>query len=153
LLFSSYLGRASLSSFARTSLTRMILIPCLSSTCAGLLEVVSSCQFPLSASLIPGREIFLADFSPRDKFLPSFWMLQTTFSQVLPSLSPPPEIYLFASLLYFQLPKYCARIRVPQAWKVDACPSRGPIYIFTPFLHSLPSQDSGEDSQDKAEVA
>ena len=74
----------------------------------------------LSATHILGEEYLLADFLPRGQFLPSEWKLKTSvFQRVCQVLHSPLEIDLFASLLFFQLPKYCARFRVPLAWKID----------------------------------
>ena len=58
------------------------------------------------------------------------------FQKICQVLVPRPEIDLFASTLNFQLPKYCARCRVPHAWKVDALSFRWsglPLYAFPPF--------------------
>ena len=112
-------------------------------------------QIHLVASHIPGQENLLADFLSRGKFLPSEWKLKTSvFQRICQVLSPPPEIDLFASLLNFQLPKYCARNRDPQAWKVDAmsfCWSGLHLYAFPPF--SMLPRVLEKISQDGAEVA
>ena len=79
----------------------------------------------------------MADFLSRGKFLPSEWTLNPLiFRQICQVIVPQPEIDLFASTLNFQLPKYCARCRDPQAWRVDALsfPWSGlPLYAFPPF--------------------
>ena len=71
----------------------------------------------LVASHIPGEENLLADFLFRGRFLPSVWKLNVSvFLRLCQLLPTPPEIDLFASLLFFQLPKYCARSRDTRAW-------------------------------------
>ena len=91
----------------------------------------------LSASHIPGEENLLADFLSRGKFLPSEWMLNVqVFRRICLYLSPPPVVDLFASLLNFQLPKYCSRVQDPQAWRVDAMSVQWSglrLYAFPPF--------------------
>ena len=68
---------------------------------------------------------------------PSEWTLNPSiFLQVCQVIVPRPEIDLFASTLNFQLPKYCACCRDPQAWKVDGLSflwSGLPLYAFPPF--------------------
>ena len=110
------------------------------SLCLLALEVWEWCllrRVHLLASHIPGEDNLLADFLSRGKFLPSEWMLKTSvFLDFCQILSPPPEIDLFASLLNFQLPKYCSRNRDAQAWKIDAMsfPWSGlRLYAFPPF--------------------
>ena len=112
-------------------------------------------QIHLSASHIPGEDNLLADFLSRGRFLPSEWMLKTSvFQSICQVLSPPPEIDLFASLLNFQLPKYCSRSRDPQAWRVDAMsfPWSGlHLYAFPPF--SMIPRVLEKVVQDEAEIA
>ena len=58
------------------------------------------------------------------------------FRRICLYLSPPPEVDLFASLLNFQLPKYCSWVRVLQAWRVDAMSVQWSglrLYAFPPF--------------------
>ena len=82
--------------------------------------MVYSSGVHLSATHIPGDEFLMADFLSRGIFLPSEWKLETSlFQRICQVLSFPPEFDLFASLLNFQLPKYCARYRDPHAWKID----------------------------------
>ena len=91
----------------------------------------------LSASHIPGEDNLLADFLSRGKFLPSEWMLDSSvFLRICRTLSPPPEIDLFASMLNFRLPKYCSRSQDAQAWRIDAMsfPWSGlRLFAFPPF--------------------
>ena len=50
--------------------------------------------------------------------------------------SPPPEIDLFASALYFQLPRYCSRCPDAHAWRIDALSfpwANLHLYAFPPF--------------------
>ena len=109
----------------------------------------------LSATHIPGEENLLADFLSRGKFLPSEWKLETSvFRRICQVLPYPPEIDLFASLLNFQLPKYCARNRDPQAWKIDAFSIQWSglcLYAFPPF--SLLPKVLEKVAQEEAEVA
>ena len=109
----------------------------------------------LSATHIPGVDNLLADFLSRGRFLPSEWMLKNSvFRSICQVLSPPPEIDLFASLLNFQLPKYCSRSRDPQAWRVDAMSFRWSglrLYAFPPF--SMIPRILEKVVQDEAELA
>merc|ERR1712002_924426 len=112
-------------------------------------------QIHLSATHIPGEDNLLADFLSRGSFLPSEWMLNNSvFRSVCQVLSPPPEIDLFASLLNFQLPRYCSRSRDPQAWRVDTMsfPWSGlHLYAFPPF--SMIPRVLEKVVQDEAELA
>ena len=92
----------------------------------------------LLASHIPGEDNLVADFLSRGKFLPSEWTLSPSiFQRICQVLNPQLEIDLFASTLNFLLPKYCARSKDPQAWKVDALSFRWSglrLYAFPPFF-------------------
>ena len=78
------------------------------SLCRLALELWEWClprQVHLSAIHIPGEENFLADFLSRGSSLPTEWMLKKSiFAKICQVLSPPPEIDLFASQMYSQLP-------------------------------------------------
>ena len=86
---------------------------------------------------LPGEHNLVADFLSRGRFLPSEWTLNpSVFRRICLTLSPPPEIDLFASTLNFQLPRYCSRFPDPQAWRIDALsfPWSGlRLYAFPPF--------------------
>ena len=90
-----------------------------------------------SAAHIPGEDNLVADFLSRGKFLPSEWTLNPLiFQRICQVLVSQPEMDLFVSTLNFQLPKYCARYKDPQTWKVDALSFRWsglPLYAFPPF--------------------
>ena len=79
----------------------------------------------------------MADFLSSGKFLPSEWTLNPLFFQrFCQVIVPCPEIDLFASTLNFQFPKFSARCRVFQAWKVVALSFRWsglPLLAFPPF--------------------
>ena len=117
--------------------------------------MVYSSGVHLSATHIPGDEFLMADFLSRGIFLPSEWKLETSlFQRICQVLSFPPEFDLFASLLNFQLPKYCARNRDPHAWKIDAMTFlwSGPrLYAFPPF--SLLPRVLEKAGQEEAEIA
>merc|ERR1712002_766781 len=112
-------------------------------------------QIYLSAFHFPGEDYLLADFLSRGRFRPSEWMFKTfVFQSICQVLSPPPEIDLFASLLYFLLPKFCSRSRDPQAWRVDTMsfPWSGlHLYAFPPF--SMIPRVLEKVVQDEAELA
>ena len=91
----------------------------------------------LSASHISVEEFLLAVF-PFSRDIPSIRMDVecSGFRRICLYLSPPPEVDLFASLLNFQLPKYCSWVRVLQAWRVDAMSVQWSglrLYAFPPF--------------------
>merc|ERR1712002_391148 len=112
-------------------------------------------QIYLSAFHFPGEDYLLADFLSRGRFLPSEWMFKTSvFQSIRQVLSPPPEIDLFTSLLYFLLPKFCSRSRDPQAWRVNTMsfPWSGlHLYAFPPF--SMIPRVLEKVVQDEAEIA
>ena len=81
----------------------------------------------------------MADFLSSGKFLPSEWTLNplfVCFQRFCQVIVPRPEIDLFASTLNLQFPKFSARCRVFQAWKVVALSFRWsglPLFAFPPF--------------------
>ena len=125
------------------------------STGSQSVAVVYSSGVHLSATHIPGEGYLMADFLSRGIFLPSVWKLETSlFQRICQVLSFPPEFDLFASLLNFQLPKYCARNRDLHAWKIDAMTFlwSGPrLFAFPPF--SLLPRVLEKAGQEEAEIA
>ena len=110
------------------------------SLCCLAIEIWEWClqrDIHLLATHILGEDNIVADFLSRGKFLPSVWTLSPSiFQRIGQVLNPEPEIDLFASTLNFLLPKYCARSKDPQAWKVDALSFRWSglrLYAFPPF--------------------
>ena len=109
------------------------------SLCNSTLELLLWCQekgILLSAVLVPGRDNLVADFLSRGKFLPSEWMVKKSVFDLICLRFPCPEMDLFASVLTFQLPKYCSRVQDREAWAIDALsfPWEGlSLYAFPPF--------------------
>ena len=85
----------------------------------------------------------MADFLSRGKYLT---LKRSIFLRIC-HLFPPPEIDLFASVLTFQLPKYCSR--VPQVWayRRDVVPVVRAPFIRVSSFQSAPQSPSESGSR------
>ena len=73
-----------------------------------------------SASYIPGQENLIADFLSRGRVLPSEWTLHPQVMDRITRVVGPLGVVLFASSLNARLQRYCSRVLVPAAWRIDA---------------------------------